>query len=133
MHNGTVKIGDFGMARTSEELSDPTAIVGTLNYRCPEMILAERIKSPDKLLVKELWTIDTWSFACVIYELFNLEVFIRGNNYQEVVNSMKSKLTSDENRQNIKLKDLNDSVFEDEYLKMYASCFLFKSIPCFGA
>ena len=106
LHNGTIKIGDFGMARNLEEPSDPTDIVGTLNYRCPEMILAELSKSRDKFSkLRHLWAVDSWSFACVIFELFNLECFIEGKSLQGVVENMKKRMGS---KQSIKLNDLND-------------------------
>jgi len=61
-HDGTLKIADFGLARTSaSDLGKPmTPVVVTLWYRSPELLLGSRTHTP---------AIDMWAVGCVIGEL----------------------------------------------------------------
>ncbi|XP_012558761.1 cyclin-dependent kinase 10 isoform X1 [Hydra vulgaris] len=60
-NNGTLKIADFGLARTfgkSGKLMTP--VVVTLWYRSPELLLGSRLHSPK---------VDIWAIGCVMGEL----------------------------------------------------------------
>lgn len=58
--NGQVKLADFGLARIYEQTQILTAVVVTLWYRAPEVLLQSVYASP----------IDIWSCGCIFAELF---------------------------------------------------------------
>ncbi|GAB1600852.1 cyclin-dependent kinase 6 [Argonauta hians] len=59
--NGLLKIADFGLARNYTFQMTLTAVVVTLWYRAPEVILQAQYASP----------VDLWSCGCIFAELFN--------------------------------------------------------------
>ncbi|XP_029635741.1 cyclin-dependent kinase 4-like isoform X1 [Octopus sinensis] len=59
--NGLLKIADFGLARSYTFQMTLTAVVVTLWYRAPEVILQAQYASP----------VDLWSCGCIFAELFN--------------------------------------------------------------
>ncbi|XP_063900102.1 cyclin-dependent kinase 11B-like [Zophobas morio] len=69
-NNGVLKIGDFGLAR---EYGDPlkpyTPLVVTLWYRCPELLLGEKMYST---------AVDLWSVGCIFSELLLNKVLLKG-------------------------------------------------------
>lgn len=59
--NRTIKIADFGLARTfGLPLKTYTHEVVTLWYRAPEVLLGQKVYST---------AIDMWSVGCIFYEL----------------------------------------------------------------
>jgi cell division cycle 2-like protein len=64
-HNGILKVGDFGLAREyGSPLKQYTAIVVTLWYRAPELLLG----------IKEYSTfIDVWSIGCIFGEFLMMD------------------------------------------------------------
>ena len=59
--NRTIKIADFGLARTfGLPLKTYTHEVVTLWYRAPEVLLGQKVYST---------AIDMWSIGCIFYEL----------------------------------------------------------------
>ncbi|QQP32345.1 Cyclindependent kinase 11Blike [Caligus rogercresseyi] len=69
-HNGILKVGDFGLAREyGSPLKPYTAIVVTLWYRAPELLLG----------IKEYTThIDVWSIGCLFGEFLLMEPLFPG-------------------------------------------------------
>ena len=69
--NVTVKLADFGLARTYEmPLCTYTNEVVTLWYRAPEILLGERHYTP---------AVDVWSVGCIVYELLTGRPLFRGD------------------------------------------------------
>uniref|UniRef100_A0A0K2V458 cyclin-dependent kinase n=1 Tax=Lepeophtheirus salmonis TaxID=72036 RepID=A0A0K2V458_LEPSM len=69
-HNGILKVGDFGLAREyGSPLKPYTAIVVTLWYRAPELLLG----------IKEYTThVDIWSIGCLFGEFLLMEPLFPG-------------------------------------------------------
>ncbi|XP_030558296.1 cyclin-dependent kinase 4 [Drosophila novamexicana] len=66
---GHLKIADFGLAKTYGRDMKLTSVVVTLWYRAPEVLLAQGYNS----------SVDIWSAACIIFELFNRKPLFPGN------------------------------------------------------
>ncbi|KAH8252645.1 hypothetical protein KR059_000986, partial [Drosophila kikkawai] len=65
---GHLKIADFGLAKTYDCEMKLTSVVVTLWYRAPEVLLAQSYNS----------TVDIWSAACIIFEMFNRKALFPG-------------------------------------------------------
>jgi protein kinase len=71
IHNGVVKIIDFGLAREIRSAPPFTDYVSTRWYRAPELLLkSTTYNSP----------VDIFALGCIMVELFNLKAFFSGNN-----------------------------------------------------
>ena len=79
-HNGILKVGDFGLAREyGSPLKNYTAIVVTLWYRAPELLLG----------VKQYSThIDVWSIGCILGELLLMEPLFPGKSEVDELNKI---------------------------------------------
>jgi len=79
-HNGILKVGDFGLAREyGSPLKPYTAIVVTLWYRAPELLLG----------VKQYSThIDVWSLGCILGELLLMEPLFPGKSEVDELNKI---------------------------------------------
>jgi len=79
-HNGILKVGDFGLAREyGSPLKPYTAIVVTLWYRAPELLLG----------IKQYSThIDVWSIGCILGELLLMEPLFPGKSEVDELNKM---------------------------------------------
>ena len=77
-HNGILKVGDFGLAREyGSPLHSYTAIVVTLWYRAPELLLG----------IKEYSTpIDVWSIGCIFGELLLMNPLFPGESEVDELN-----------------------------------------------
>ena len=77
-HNGVLKVGDFGLAREyGSPLQGYTAIVVTLWYRAPELLLA----------IKEYSTpIDVWSIGCIFGEFLTMNPVFPGESEIDELN-----------------------------------------------
>merc|ERR1712226_1387139 len=77
-HNGILKVGDFGLAREyGSPLQAYTAIVVTLWYRAPELLLG----------IKEYSTaIDVWSCGCIFGELLLMNPLFPGESELDELN-----------------------------------------------
>lgn len=72
--NGTLKIADWGLARSwTEQMKRLTNRVITLWYRPPELLLGCSQYTPK---------IDMWSVGCIIAEMFRRAGFLKGSNEQ---------------------------------------------------
>lgn len=71
------KIADFGLARPSicSRSSDQTAMMYTIWYRAPEVLLQGEYTYPA----------DVWATACVLYRLFSGDVLFMGDNPTNVI------------------------------------------------
>jgi len=67
--DGRIKLADFGLARIYSINMTLTAVVVTLWYRSPEVLLQDSYASP----------VDLWSVGCIFAELFNKRPLFRGN------------------------------------------------------
>ncbi|ALC41612.1 Cdk4, partial [Drosophila busckii] len=65
---GCLKIADFGLAKTYDVDMRLTSVVVTLWYRAPEVLLAQGYNS----------TVDIWSAACIIFEMFSCRPLFPG-------------------------------------------------------
>lgn len=66
---GHLKIADFGLAKTYSDFEMKlTSVVVTLWYRAPEVLLAQTYNS----------SVDIWSAACIIAEMFSRKVLFPG-------------------------------------------------------
>ncbi|KAH8415779.1 hypothetical protein KR222_000859, partial [Zaprionus bogoriensis] len=65
---GHLKIADFGLAKTYDSEMKLTSVVVTLWYRAPEVLLAQGYNS----------SVDIWSAACIIFEMFNRKPLFPG-------------------------------------------------------
>ncbi|XP_022224552.1 cyclin-dependent kinase 6 isoform X2 [Drosophila obscura] len=65
---GRLKIADFGLAKTYDSDMKLTSVVVTLWYRSPEVLLAQPYNS----------SVDLWSAACIIFEMFNRKALFPG-------------------------------------------------------
>jgi len=79
-HNGILKVGDFGLAREyGSPLQSYTAIVVTLWYRAPELLLG----------IKEYSTaIDVWSCGCIFGELLLMNPLFPGESEVDELNKI---------------------------------------------
>jgi len=79
-HNGILKVGDFGLAREyGSPLQEYTAIVVTLWYRAPELLLG----------IKEYSTaIDVWSCGCIFGELLLMNPLFPGESEVDELNKI---------------------------------------------
>merc|ERR1712179_727444 len=79
-HNGILKVGDFGLAREyGSPLKNYTAIVVTLWYRAPELLLG----------IKQYSThIDVWSIGCIFGELLHMEPLFPGKSEVDELNKI---------------------------------------------
>jgi cell division cycle 2-like protein len=69
-HEGILKIGDFGLARTyGQPLKPYTPIVVTLWYRSPELLLGTK---------KYSTPVDMWSVGCILAEFIRLKPLFMG-------------------------------------------------------
>ncbi|XP_054161435.1 cyclin-dependent kinase 6-like [Oppia nitens] len=59
-NDGQLKLADFGLARIYQQTQPLTAVVVTLWYRAPEVLLQSSYASP----------VDIWSVGCIFAELF---------------------------------------------------------------
>jgi serine/threonine protein kinase len=59
-NDGQVKLADFGLARIYQQTQPLTAVVVTLWYRAPEVLLQSSYASP----------VDVWSCGCIFSELY---------------------------------------------------------------
>ena len=77
-HNGILKVGDFGLAREyGSPLKSYTAIVVTLWYRAPELLLG----------IKEYSTfIDVWSIGCIFGEFLLMNPLFPGKSDMDELN-----------------------------------------------
>jgi len=79
-HNGILKVGDFGLAREyGSPLKLYTAIVVTLWYRAPELLLGAKQYSTH---------IDVWSIGCILGELLLMEALFPGKSEVDELNKM---------------------------------------------
>lgn len=60
-NRGKIKLADFGLARIYQQAQLLTAVVVTLWYRAPEILLQSSYASP----------VDIWSCGCIFAELYN--------------------------------------------------------------
>lgn len=60
-NKGKIKLADFGLARIYQQAQLLTAVVVTLWYRAPEILLQSSYASP----------VDIWSCGCIFSELYN--------------------------------------------------------------
>ncbi|KAH8403878.1 hypothetical protein KR215_004779 [Drosophila sulfurigaster] len=65
---GHLKIADFGLAKTYDSEMRLTSVVVTLWYRAPEVLLGQGYNS----------SVDIWSAACIIFEIFNRKPLFPG-------------------------------------------------------
>lgn len=83
-HKGILKIADFGLAR---EYGDPlrpyTAVVVTLWYRAPELLLGQKLYSTP---------IDLWSVGCIMGEFVHLKPLFPGNGELDEINKIFTEL-----------------------------------------
>lgn len=70
--NCDLKIGDFGLARTTSETNFMTEYVVTRWYRAPELLLN---------CSKYTAAIDVWSVGCILAEILTREPLFPGKNY----------------------------------------------------
>jgi len=99
--NNEIKIGDFGISKELnlyKKYAKTTKKIGTLYYVAPE-ILDEGIYN-DKA--------DIYSLGCIIYELFNLNVYFL-NYYRQKVKKI------DDDLYNPKWQELIDLLLQNEY------------------
>ena len=79
-HNGILKVGDFGLAREyGSPLLAYTAIVVTLWYRAPELLLGLKNYSTH---------IDVWSIGCIFGELLLMEPLFPGKSETDELNKI---------------------------------------------
>lgn len=74
-HKGVLKIADFGLAREyGSPLKEYTAVVVTLWYRSPELLLATKKYSTG---------VDIWSVGCIFGELMLMKALFPGKNEKD--------------------------------------------------
>ncbi len=72
--DGTLKIGDWGLARQYSPDARLTTSVITLWYRPPELLLGLRNYTP---------AVDVWSVGCVICEMYQYRAIMQGRDERE--------------------------------------------------
>lgn len=83
-YDGDVKIIDFGLARTNlgEFRTAPGMVLGTLRYMSPEQAVAEPVDRRS----------DLYSWAVVLYEMLSGRPLVVGNNAQEILHAVVTKI-----------------------------------------
>jgi len=66
---GSIKLADFGLAKTYDFEMRLTSVVVTLWYRSPEVLLGLPYATP----------VDIWSCGCIMAELFKLSPLFNGS------------------------------------------------------
>lgn len=81
---GTVKIGDFGIARTGQSrgLTEHGGVVGTIDYVSPEYMMDSKVD----------WRSDIYAIGILAYEMITGDSPFRG---ESVIASMKKRLIAD--------------------------------------
>tara|TARA_B110000977_G_scaffold119801_2_gene154359 strand:+ start:18692 stop:20716 length:2025 start_codon:yes stop_codon:yes gene_type:complete len=83
-NKGQLKICDFGLARHyGDPLGAYTAMVVTLWYRAPELLLGQTIYGP---------AIDVWSLGCIFGELLQLKPLFTGKSEIDQINKISNIL-----------------------------------------
>jgi NIMA (never in mitosis gene a)-related kinase len=77
-----IKLGDLGIARNLQSLTNTSVFKGTIPYMSPEVINEE--EGVDSKT-------DIWSFGCVLYEMITLEVLFNEKALRSVMNSILEK------------------------------------------
>lgn len=86
MHKGTLKVGDFGLAREyGSPLKPYTKTVVTLWYRAPELLLSGGNYST---------AIDIWSIGCIFGELLEMKPLFPGESELQQINLIFKALGS---------------------------------------
>lgn len=67
-NDGQIKLADFGLARIYQQTQPLTAVVVTLWYRAPEVLLQSSYASP----------VDVWSCGCIFAELYTRQPLFCG-------------------------------------------------------
>jgi len=89
-NHGIIKIADFGLARPYGSPIQPfTAVVVTLWYRAPELLLGTKIYTP---------AIDIWAVGCVFAEIITRDPLFKGRNESDQLEKIIKKLGSIEER-----------------------------------
>merc|ERR1712002_986188 len=79
-HKGILKVADFGLAREyGSPLKNYTAVVVTLWYRAPELLLGAKQYSTH---------IDVWSIGCILGELLMMEPLFPGKSEVDELNKI---------------------------------------------
>ena len=74
-HKGVLKIADFGLAREyGSPLKEYTAVVVTLWYRSPELLLNTK---------KYSTAVDMWSVGCIFGEMMLMKALFPGKNEKD--------------------------------------------------
>ena len=94
-HRGIVKLTDFGIARVGDTSNTGSVVKGTANYMSPEQASGEQSLTPAS---------DIFSVGAVFWEMLTLEKLVEGNNYLNVINSIKEL--------NVGLKDITKKGIE---------------------
>ncbi len=94
-HRGIVKLTDFGIARVGDTSNTGSVVKGTANYMSPEQASGEQNLTPAS---------DIFSLGAVFWEMLTLEKLVDGNNYLNVINSIKEL--------NVGLKDITKKGIE---------------------
>ncbi len=94
-HRGIVKLTDFGIARVGDTSNTGSVVKGTANYMSPEQASGEQNLTPAS---------DIFSLGAVFWEMLTLEKLVEGNNYLNVINSIKEL--------NVGLKDITKKGIE---------------------
>lgn len=83
-YEGEVKIIDFGLARTNlgEFRTAPGMVLGTLRYMSPEQAVAEPVDLRS----------DLYSWGVVLYEMLSGRPLVVGNNAQEILHAVVTKM-----------------------------------------
>lgn len=90
IHNGVVKISDFGFARAVEDLSEPLVLtfLGSPLYMSPQILAKERFSSK----------CDIWSLGVTIYEILYGQTPFSAKNPKELLEKIRNEpLTFPEN------------------------------------
>ncbi len=83
-YEGDVKIIDFGLARTNlgEFRTAPGMVLGTLRYMSPEQAVAEPVDRRS----------DIYSWSVVLYEMLSGRPLVMGNNAQEILHTVVTRI-----------------------------------------
>ena len=106
--NYKIKIGDFGISKKLNENNRyAKTSIGTNNYMAPEVIKGEKYNNK----------VDIWSFGCIIYELFTLNVCFESKSLfgfvDKIVNKPHGKINT--KMYNSKWQDLIDLLLKKNY------------------